>query len=65
MPAPMWTEGPSRPRAIPLASDVEEQTNFPKTVAMKCVRLRQTALFSFEEFRYREHWGNSDKEGIR
>ena len=31
IPAPMYTEGPSRPSAIPLASDVEQQTNFPMT----------------------------------
>ena len=31
-PAPMCTDGPSRPSAMPLASDIEQQTNFPTTV---------------------------------
>ena len=32
MPEPMCTDGPSRPSAMPLASDVEQQTNLPTTV---------------------------------
>ncbi len=32
MPDPMCTDGPSRPRAMPLASDVAQQTNLPTTV---------------------------------
>ena len=32
IPAPIWTDGPSRPRAMPLASEVEQQRNFPRTV---------------------------------
>jgi hypothetical protein len=32
IPAPICTEGPSRPNAIPLASDSEQQKNFPMTV---------------------------------
>ena len=32
IPAPICTDGPSRPSAIPLASDVAQHTNFPITV---------------------------------
>ena len=32
IPDPMWTDGPSRPSAMPLARDVAQQTNFPITV---------------------------------
>ncbi len=32
IPAPICTDGPSRPSAMPLASDVEQQKNFPSTV---------------------------------
>lgn len=32
IPAPIWTDGPSRPRAMPLASEIEEQMNLPMTV---------------------------------
>src|SRR4029077_16888900 len=32
MPAPMCTDGPSRPSAVPLASDMEQQMNLPTTV---------------------------------
>ena len=31
-PAPTCTDGPSRPSAIPLASEAEQQKNFPSTV---------------------------------
>ena len=31
-PAPICTEGPSRPSAMPLASDTEQQRNLPTTV---------------------------------
>ena len=31
-PAPTCTEGPSRPSAMPLASDAEQQKNLPSTV---------------------------------
>ncbi len=32
MPAPTWTEGPSRPSGMPLASVAEVQKNLPRTV---------------------------------
>jgi hypothetical protein len=32
IPAPTWTDGPSRPNAMPLASDAEQHPNFPTTV---------------------------------
>jgi hypothetical protein len=32
MPAPMCTDGPSRPSAMPLANDVAQQRNLPNTV---------------------------------
>ncbi len=32
MPDPMCTDGPSRPSAMPLASDVEHRKNLPRTV---------------------------------
>ncbi len=32
MPEPMCTDGPSRPSAIPLASEVAQHTNLPTTV---------------------------------
>ena len=32
IPAPICTEGPSRPSAMPLASEIEQQTNLPSTV---------------------------------
>ena len=32
IPAPTCTDGPSRPSAMPLASDAEQQPNFPSTV---------------------------------
>ena len=32
IPAPTWTDGPSRPSAIPVARDTEQSPNFPKTV---------------------------------
>ncbi len=31
-PAPTCTDGPSRPSAMPLASEAEQQKNFPSTV---------------------------------
>ena len=31
-PAPIWTDGPSRPSAMPLASEIEQQRNLPITV---------------------------------
>jgi len=43
MPAPIWTEGPSRPSAIPLAREIEQQMNLPITVrkAIKPLRMKR------------------------
>ena len=46
IPAPTCTDGPSRPSAMPLASDAEQQPNFPSTVRklMKPSRRNSAAL---------------------
>ena len=41
MPAPTCTDGPSRPSAMPLASDAEQHPNLPSTVRMADVPIAQ------------------------
>ena len=45
-PAPICTDGPSRPSAMPLASDAEQQKNLPTTVRneMRPSRMNSAAL---------------------
>jgi hypothetical protein len=60
MPAPIWTEGPSRPSAIPLASEIEQHRNLPASyltpnlVTSTCL-LKSQRRESFEA----THSGNS------
>ena len=46
IPAPTWTDGPSRPSGIPLASVVAVQKNLPRTVRseMNPSRAKRAAL---------------------
>jgi hypothetical protein len=46
MPAPTWTDGPSRPSAMPVANETEHRPNFPRTVRrlMRPSRRKSAAL---------------------
>ena len=43
IPAPIWTEGPSRPSAIPLASEIAQHTNLPITVRREIYPFRMNS----------------------